>query len=118
MSERQSLVPRFDLVFNLGHLLIVASSIASFAYGYARIEARDERMQEAIRHEVSRREDLERTTAAALATVQQQQTAAIEAVRRGQDANVERIETALRDVRVDVRRVEDRLNQMVGPRVR
>ena len=118
MSDRVRLMPRFDLTFNLGHLLIVVSSIGTFAYGYARLEARGERVQEALRHEVERREELGRTTAAALATVQQQHTAAIEAVRRAQDANVERIEAAIREVRGDVRRVEDRLNQMLGqPRV-
>lgn len=116
MPDRVRLMPRFDFTFNLGHLLIVVSSIGTFAYGYARLEARDERMQDALRHEVERREELGRTTATALATIQQQQTGAIEAVRRGQDASVERIESAIRDVRGDLRRVEDRLNQMLAPR--
>jgi chromosome segregation ATPase len=115
MPDTARLMPRFEFTFNLGHLLIVASSIASFAYGYARLEARDERMQDALRHETERREELGQATTTALAAVQQQQTAAIEAVRRAQDANVERIESAIREVRGDVRRVEDRLNQMLAP---
>ena len=77
MPEQSSLVPRFDLAFNLGHVLIVASSIASFAYGYARLEARGERTQEALLHEVGRREELGRATAAALADAQQRQAGAL-----------------------------------------